>query len=346
MSRIGFTVAALCWATLACAVEHGEPTTIEQRDDAGVVRVRRQVRLNARGDFENHGTYREWSAAGELLGQGRYASGQRTGVWRRWAAIEETPDATAASLYGFESPVLSESHYRDGRLTGEWRVCDAAGRVALAIEFDRGQRHGVAVFFAADTTIVRRSRFERGVPVGPVERGDTGGRLAVVADYHAGRERTIDEEAYPNGARRSRQEMLGPVVRISTPDDPWALMLATYAEHGEPIRHGSRTVWYARGQRKHASEYVRGKPVGESRWWRSNGQLAASGAYDASGATGVWRWWGENGLLTARAEYRGGQIVGQLSAWDALGRCRAGQAAGLSPAVQLANRAPERVESR
>lgn len=310
----------LVTATAVIGDELGRVSIITQRDATGNVRVERQVRLNLRGDFENHGFWRSWTPAGELCGQGRYASGKRTGVWRRWMSADELPEATASIARGFTPPLLSQATYREGRLQGPWRLTDAADRRVLEIAFADGERHGVATVLDVSGAVVRRSRFHEGKPTGSVERLSTSGVLEVVADYVEGRQRFSTQQRHPNGKLWVSQELLGPEVRRTIADDPWQARLATYAEHGSELRHGERVVWHPSGQIQLRARFSYGKPVGEARWWRANGQLATVGNYQDGKATGQWRWWHANGLLAARADYAGGTLVGDLASWDASGR--------------------------
>lgn len=288
--RLLASLAVLFVAACAGAEEAGRVTTIEQRDSTGAVRIERQVRLNAQGDFENHGTWRAWSPQGELTGQGRYASGKRTGVWRRWADADALPPATGAITRGFAPPFVSQATYRDGLLQGAWTITDSENRTVLEIAFEAGDRHGAATVYDSTGAVVRRSRFDQGVPKGGVERRTPSGELATITIYHAGREVMERTERFENGSIRSQQQMLGPVVKLATPDDPWSLKLATYAQHGDNVRHGERIVWHPNGQVQMRARFAMGKPVGEIRWWRASGQLAAGGSYQNGAASGEWRW--------------------------------------------------------
>jgi len=307
--------------------------TINERDDAGRVRVRREVRLDEAGNYVNHGGWRQWDAAGRLVGQGRYAWGEPTGVWSRWATAEGAPTLAEAPFDDFTGPFLSQATYRDGRLESVWAIFDSDGRPASEVRFRNGRRHGEAVLYTADGAVYRRARFDEGLPTGRLEQR-SGGELKVVAEFVAGRRRIARVDRYESGGLRSREAWLGPPARVSEPDDPWRLRLAVYEATGEELRHGRREAWWPNGQPKLIADYEQGRAVGEARWWHENGQLALRGKYEAGLAQGAWSWWREDGSRAATCRYVAGRPSGEYRQWAADGRrlpAASGEAIAASP---------------
>lgn len=280
--------------------------TIRQRDDAGRVRVAREVRQNDAGDYVNHGAWRSWDAEGRLIGQGRYAWGEPTGAWSRWAATEDSPLLAKEPFDQFAEPFLSQANYRDGKLDGRWSIFDADGLIVSEIHFRNGKRHGEAVLKTADGQIYSRRRFENGLPTGDLEELSNDGDLLVTATYEAGRRQIERVEKYESKARKSRESWLGAVTRSVQPDDPWRLRLARYEAIGEELRHGRREAWWPNGQPKLRAEYRLGQAIGKARWWHANGQIALQGSYEEGLAAGKWSWWRENGTRAATCRYEGG----------------------------------------
>lgn len=331
MKHLASLTIAACAATLAGADGvvtprglHGGAApaveTVQQRDAEGRVRVHREVRLNELGDYVNHGSWRSWSEDGRLIGQGRYADGKPTGVWSRWAEIEDSSLLSTHPFVEFTGPFLSQATYRDGRLQGVWSIFDDAGRLVSEVHFRRGKRHGEAVLRTADGAIYRRSRFVAGEPVGEVEQRGDNGQLAVIATFEAGRRRIERVERYGSGGLKSREAWLGPLTTVTEPDDPWRVSLAAFDATGDELRHGRRESWWPNGQPKLRSDYRLGKAVGRARWWHKNGQLALEGAYAEGLATGDWGWWRENGVRAAACRYVAGRPVADASLWAADGR--------------------------
>lgn len=298
--------------------------TVYQRDAEGRIRVQREVRLNAHGDYVNHGVWRAWDAQGRLAGQGRYAWGKPSGQWTRWAS----PETPAEAFAGFTGPFLSQATYRDGKLEGVWSIFDADGRLVSEVHFQNGSRHGLATQWTPSGEIARRGRFEQGLPVGPLEVRDNGGGLLTVAQYETGREVIERAEQYDDNRPQTRETWLGGLQRLVEADDPWRLRLARFEPSGDELRHGLREAWWPNGQPKLRIEYRLGKAVGEARWWHENGQLALSGSYAEGLADGQWGWWRENGMRAAACCYRRGAAVGEWSLWAADGRRQPAAAVG------------------
>lgn len=326
--RFGLMIVALL-AGFARADEAPTPTgvapkarteSIQQRDAAGRVRVRREVSLNADGDYLNHGAWRAWDAEGQLIGQGRYAWGEPTGAWSRWADRQDSPLLATEPFTGFTAPFLSQATYRDGKLEGAWSIFDAEARLVSQIDFRQGRRHGEAVLYTPAGQVFRRSRFAEGLPVGEVELRTAENGLQPAATYAAGRQHFERVTQHPSGALKSRERWLGPLTRAVTHDDPWRLSFARYEATGEEIRHGVRESWWPNRQPKLRAEYEQGRAVGVARWWHPNGQLALEGSYENGLAEGDWSWWRENGLRAAACRYAGGKPAGEWTQWTADGR--------------------------
>lgn len=331
MKHLASLLTASFAATLACADDGVTPLglagsqvpaveTIQQRDDQGRVRVRRDVRLNERGDYVNHGAWRSWGEDGQLIGQGRYSDGKPTGVWSRWANAGDSTLLSTHPFVEFNGPFLSQAAYRDGKLHGTWSIFDDDGRLVSEAHFREGERHGEAVLRTAEGAIYRRSRFEAGLPAGEVEQRGDDGQLVVIATFVAGRRKFERSERTESGSLKSRSAWLGPLTTVNEPDDPWRVQLARFEATGEELRHGKRESWWPNGQPKLRTEYHLGKAVGVARWWHENGQLALEGSYDQGLAVGAWGWWRENGMRAAACRYVAGQPVGDPSLWAADGR--------------------------
>jgi antitoxin component YwqK of YwqJK toxin-antitoxin module len=294
--------------------------TVCERDSAGQIRVQREVRQNAHGDYVNHGVWRAWDAAGKLAGQGRYESGKPAGLWTRWASAEDTPCLSADHFAGFTGPFLSQATYRNGKLDGVWSIFDASGKLVSEVSFADGQRDGFATLWTAKGEVSRRAQFEKGQPIGILQSLNEKGELVTVAQYEAGRERIERVERYDNGRLKTREGWLSGVQQPVETDDPWRLRLASYAPAGPELRSGVREAWWPNGQPKLRVDYALGKAVGEARWWHENGQLALSGEYQEGLASGSWSWWRENGLRAAACRYDQGAPAGEWSLWAADGQ--------------------------
>ncbi|MEO0531109.1 MAG: hypothetical protein AAF266_11140 [Planctomycetota bacterium] len=330
VKRIGLLTTLLAVGVFASADEGVAPKglagessateTIRERDAAGRVRVCREVRLNERGDYVNHGSWRSWDEEGQLIGQGRYAWGKPTGVWSRWAIVEDAELLSTAPFAEYAGPFLSQASYRDGKLDGKWSIFDVDGRLVSEIEFRDGQRHGDAVLYSADGKTYRRSRFDEGLANGPLQQRNSAGELETLAVFESGRRRVERVERFDAGGLKSRESWLGGLTVAAVPDDPWRLRLARYEARGDELRDGLRETWWPNGQPKLRAEYLLGEAISTARWWHENGQLAIAGSYEEGLAAGEWSWWRENGVRAAACRYVAGRPAGELSRWAADGR--------------------------
>lgn len=294
--------------------------TIRERDAQGRIRVCREVRLNERGDYVNHGSWRSWDDEGQLVGQGRYAWGEPTGVWSRWATVDDAELLRTAPFAEFLGPFLSQATYRDGKLNGTWSVFDVDGRLVSEIAFRDGRRDGEMLLKTIDGEVYRRSQFEAGLAQGTLEQRNSAGDLEILAVFESGRCRIERVERFDTGGMKSREAWLGGLTKAAEPDDPWRLRLARYEARGDELRDGLREAWWPNGQPKLRADYLLGKAVGEASWWHENGQLALAGSYEEGLAAGKWSWWRENGVRAASCRYVAGRPAGEWSHWAADGR--------------------------
>src|SRR5262249_9379461 len=79
-------------APAATASNSGEPETIRERYDDGKVRIERQVTLDADGNYVNHGEWKMYSHAGDVVAEGHYDMGKRIGTWTRWHGRQDCPE--------------------------------------------------------------------------------------------------------------------------------------------------------------------------------------------------------------------------------------------------------------
>src|SRR5262245_30634896 len=57
---------------------------IKERFPGGAVKIEREVTQDAQGNYINHGTWKMWDQKGNVVAQGQYDRGNRTGEWIRW----------------------------------------------------------------------------------------------------------------------------------------------------------------------------------------------------------------------------------------------------------------------
>lgn len=90
-----------------------------------------------------HGKYELYDSKRRLIMQGYFQLGLKTGNWTRW----------------YDNGMIKESYFfKNGKLKGQFRTFDTDGRLLSASTYKDGILHGKAIYYAKDTTIVKRYR--------------------------------------------------------------------------------------------------------------------------------------------------------------------------------------------
>ncbi len=87
---------------------------IKERFPDGSIKIEREVTQDAAGNYLNHGVWKMWDQKGNLVVQGQYRYGNRTGNWIRWyRSVSEAPLLTQAPYKNFRRPVRFAGHVRE-----------------------------------------------------------------------------------------------------------------------------------------------------------------------------------------------------------------------------------------
>lgn len=271
-----------------------------ERDSAGRVVVRREMQLDAAGNWVRSGAWQRWDEGGELLESGQFEADRRCGRWTRWIGGDE-----ARRLLGgcdnFEPALVSQADFVAGQLHGEWVVFDAAGRRLLRGEFRHGMRHGDFAWWTAAGQLAWRQCYQKGLPVGErLAREPKTGDLVVTATYLDGYRQVQSDKEFSGsaGPRAAGMLLVGPERPVAH-DDFAESKLARYTVEDEVLRHGVWRQWAGNGQPVMRGVFDRGRPEGRFEWRHPNGQLAVAGEYVAGRPAGKWQWWDPNGTQLA-----------------------------------------------
>ena len=299
----------------------GEEIFIERYDD-GSVRIEREVALDEEGNYVNHGPYRMWTRDGKLIAEGDYEMGARVGIWTRWADRKESPLLSQTPFKSFKAPFLSQLGFINGVADGEWLIFDADQRKVSQISLVDGTRHGLALLWAPDGTLLRQSSFENGLPQGDVLQMNAGTKkLDRVKIFLDGREMVTKKATFPRTQQPKIEanHLAAPTVETES-DDFWAIKFAEYKAEGEELKHGEWKTWHANGQLHMRGQYHRDQKVGRFVYWHPNGQIAAEGNFREDQYEGDWVWWHPNGQKAVYGTFRNGQVVDEWRWWDQAGR--------------------------
>jgi uncharacterized protein len=300
--------------------EAPETELVQERYPNGSLHIAREVTQDGQGNFINHGTWKEWSLQGELVGEGEYKRGVRHGVWRRVLNAKDSQLFGTAPYNQFRGPFVSEVTLENGRLEGVWLITDAQGRKISEIPFVGGQRHGMASWYHANGRKMQQINFREGITVDEILTWRPDGGLAAKEEFLDGRKLEMKTENYAQNRRKSQGGYLSPRMVVSKEDDWWNCKLAVFAAEGQADRHGAWTAWHANGQVQVEGRFKFGKPEGEFTWYYPNGQKSAEGLYRSGERHGVWYWWHDNGLKSSSGEFIEGKPAGKWTWWNADGK--------------------------
>jgi hypothetical protein len=149
-------VAALGAVVLGCASPAPAPATqpsaitrvVEKRWPSGLLRLRKEVLLDAEGNEVNHGLYEEWHDHGQRAYEVHFVHGQKDGVARRWHKngrlwTEETyvhgRKHGTCCTWDEDGAKRKEEQYADGQPDGTWTIWDAKGEIEAQSHFDHGR---------------------------------------------------------------------------------------------------------------------------------------------------------------------------------------------------------------
>ncbi len=297
-----------------------EVEVVHERYADGSVRIEREMKQDAEGNYVLHGAWKYFDPKGNVLAEGSYHNGQRDGQWRRLLRGNDALLISSQPYALFQGPYLSEANFENGKLAGKWTMSDSKQQVIHEIEFHEGLRHGAARWYHPNGKLAHEVPYVHGQLQGEAQLWDANGKLVRSEKYESGRRLGLQANNYPSGVKHVEAECLFAEVKVKTADDWWTATLATYETNGTDERHGRFTVWHPNGAKQREGEYVLGKPIGEMTWWYNNGQKQLSGNYEQGSAVGTWTWWHANGQKSITGTFTAGNPVGEWKWWKEDGK--------------------------
>jgi antitoxin component YwqK of YwqJK toxin-antitoxin module len=231
--------------------------------------------------------------------------------------VRDAPALKEEPFNQFKPPLLSQAHFVENEMEGEWIITDSAHRKCMAASFKTGKRDGSFTQWLPSGAVYRRATYKDGKLVGDVHEADKkSGALTRTATYLDGRKLGVKTEKSRDGKRSKSEEQIleAPLVQ-RTLDDFWTLTLAEYAPEGEPLLHGPSKLWFDNGNIEQQGFYHLGKKSGPFTFYHDSGQVAATGDYKDDLPNDIWVWWHPNGQRATVGYYRDGALVGQWRWW-------------------------------
>ncbi len=301
------------------SADQDEVDTIRDRFPDGRVRIERQMKLDANGNFIHHGSYQEWTNKGDLVATGSYQDGLRQGAWIR---VCQAKDSKLFETYPYSKckfPLQSSVEFESGQMEGVWTITDADNKTISQIQLSKGKRDGIATFYHPNGQMLYQADYKDGILHGSFLEKNAEGKIVRDDRYHQGQKSEMIQETYPSKTIKSQISYLTAPQRMVSPDNFDTLQLADFSQQGERIQHGPFVQYHPNGQMKVKGAYEHGKLVGTLESWHSNGQLASSGTYENGTQNGKWVWWHENGMRKAMATYSKGRDQ-NVMAWNEQGQ--------------------------
>jgi antitoxin component YwqK of YwqJK toxin-antitoxin module len=302
------------------AQEQGE--TIKERFPDGKVRIEREVTQDSAGNYLNHGSWKMWNQSGQIVAQGQYRYGNRTGTWIRWyRSVSEAPILRAAPYKDFPGPYVSQGTFENDKLNGFWTIYDGKLRKISQWRFVDGRRHGLSIWWHSNGNKMREIEFRDGDIDGHLIEWAPAGSVLTRETYQAGR-KLAQKTTFHKDRKQKKSEGMYLFAKDAekTPDDWWNCKLVETTKTGADERHGPWSSWHPNGQRQLEGTYDHDLQVGLFTWWHANGQKNLEGRFIKGKQDGPWVWWYDNGQKSIQGEYAKGNPTGRWTWWDEDGR--------------------------
>jgi uncharacterized protein len=294
---------------------------IKERYSNGSTKIERQVTQDANGNYVNHGSWKMWNESGQLVVQGEYENGNRTGTWVRWYRGAAEADLLSKVPYQqFIGPFISQATFKHGQLDGTWTIYDSKMHKISQWSFVDGKRHGDSTLWHASGRKMREIQYRDGDMDGQLIEWNPDGTVKAKEIYQSGR-KLAEKVAYHTGQqKKSAGTYLFAKLDEKTPDDWWNCKPLVTTKTGKDEKHGPMVVWHPNGNRQLEGTYEHDLQVGQFNWWHANGQKALEGRYDHGKQDGEWTWWYASGQKSIHGEYVHGSPSGRWTWWKEDGK--------------------------
>lgn len=296
--------------------------TIRERYPDGKVRIEREVVLDHKRNYVNHGSWKMFTPEEKLLGSGTYVNGKATGKWVRYYLPDGDDKLTGDIYKDFTRPFTSEATFVEDRLHGSWTITDDEGRIIRTWEFQNDRPHGVATVWRADGSRHSEVIFQNGLIDGTASYWPTDDTLVREEEWIRGRKLEPKQRKYHKGKKVSEGRILRAVDRKASDYDWWEgeVIPVALERPAEDSLHGPWIWWHSNGQKKREGTFLAGNPVGVHTEWYSTGQKKVVGEHANNKRAGHWTWWHPNGMKQLEGDYINGQQVGQWTSWSEEGK--------------------------
>jgi antitoxin component YwqK of YwqJK toxin-antitoxin module len=200
----------------------GEVELVRERYLDGKVKIERQVTLNGDGNYVNHGAWKMYSQAGDVIAEGQYTFGERTGMWTRWNGRKDSATLNEYPMNNFKAPFMSQATFTNGKIDGDWVITDANDRKVMLIQFKDGQRNGTVTTWLPNGKVMKQLTYLNGTPVGDLLEINKAGEIARTATYEEGHKIVTKTNYFPGSKKKQSEIMYLAAKTVETSaDDFW-----------------------------------------------------------------------------------------------------------------------------
>jgi len=289
----------------------GDSKPIEQRDESGVLRMKREVRDDGHGGqirqgYETHyfsdgsesskyhyqddeldGRWHEWYSGHKLKAEGGYRKGEKDGTETHYLPTGEK---------------IQQTDYKNGQQHGkklEWS--GTTHQKTLDADYFEGQLHGKLQLWYSDGTPKAFSNFVHGQEEGVQQMWHENGKLASQIEFHDGQKSGSAREWFDNG------------------------QIAMQSRYRNGVVQGTLTQWYRDGAKRSEVSYVNGETQGSlTQWYDSadNPVVKTVANYDHGRINGVQFTYYESGKKRTQETARDGEKQGPWAEWYETGQVK------------------------
>jgi antitoxin component YwqK of YwqJK toxin-antitoxin module len=336
----------------------GDSKPIEQRDESGVLRMKREVHDDGHGNqirqgYETHyfsdgtesskyryqdddldGPWHEWYAGGKVKAEGNYRKGEKDGIEIHLLPTGEKIQQTEyknGRRNGKKLEWSSTTHqktldadYIDDQLNGKLQIWYSDGTPRALSNFVHGQEDGVQQTWHENGKLASQIEFHDGQKSGSAREWYATGQIRMQSRYHNGGLQGMLTQWYPDGAKRSEvsfvdNEKQGTLTQwYDSTDKQQVVSLIENYEHGR--KNGVQATYYESGKKLLQVTSRDGERQGPWAEWYETGQVKSKGVYKDDQLDGpVWFYY-EDGKQWAINCYSKGTRNGRWAELDRDGK--------------------------
>ncbi len=192
---------------------------------------------------------------------------------------------------------------------------DTLGRPLRMMQFESGELCRQMLEFNADSLVVSRTEYQKGLRNGSFQSYSDAGKLLMTGWYKNGLEDSLWQETDEKGNLLAQY-----FFKKGKPDGPWLEYfgnrnLKKSAWFTDGLQDSLSLEWNEKGVKISEYRFSGGEKNGPSKTWYASGMLKNEGHFQHDAEEGKWTFWFENGKKQAEGRYRQGRPEGVWKNW-------------------------------